>query len=483
VGIDPAFCIREGNMNLNKIILALAVGGLLLPVVHATEAVVNTTVTAEIAPAEIKQSDEDVTLVKAGVDTLDLIESKLKNYVANLKRSLEKNNKAHKAFVYSGSAEISVDKSNPNWAKFRERALGTAILNARKSYLETLNTSVENSTIAMLSYNNGLPAPTVSDFKSDSKLSSFVDKVVAVLDGKLDKDLKEMGIDPKQYNAAPPAIKRDLYKNAVVDQTFRSSYGDLSGMMLVKVYEEITESGQGTVGAVMVLSAKKRDQIKALVESNGQVGPDESRKNPKYSSIHDALVAQQDSLYLKSGTQIVYDAQGYPMIFAYGQSGVTYSASSIKRKIERKVAKGFAVNNAWANFSRTYNLSGDFSSKSSISQSSSETEKFELIADSVRSQSSGLTESLVEQMEEKASMHSSLQSMTGVSTEFDWRRKHPVTGQEMIGTVLVWHPKKIINAQNLADGKTETELDFEQNSDSTSSKGFESEDMFDAADF
>lgn len=469
-------------MKLNRILLSLALSGMVLPSVQAEE-VPNTTITAEVAVSEIEQSDKDVQLAEEDVDTLDIIEDKLENYVSKLKRKLDKQNKAHKAFVYSGSAEINVDKSNPNWAKFRERALEQAILSARKEYLQTLNTSVENSSIATLSKNNGLPAPTVDDFKSTSQVNNFIGKIVAVLDGKLDQELIEMGIDPTQYKAAPPSVKRELYKDSVVDQTSRSSYGDLSGMMLVKVYEEIQESGHGTIGAVMVLSAKKRDQIKALVESGGQVAPDEARKNPKYHSLYDALAAQKESLYLKSGTQVVYDAEGYPMILAYGQSGVTYSKSSTKRKIERKVAKSFALNNAWANFSRTYNLSGDFSSKTSTSKTVSESEQFELIVNAVRSKSSGLTESLVEQMEEKAAMHSSLQSMTGVSTEYDWRKKHPITGQEMVGTVLVWHPKKVTNAQNLASGKSETQLDVEQNTISNSSEGFESEDMFDAADF
>nr|VVV05747.1 hypothetical protein AW0309160_03230 [Aliivibrio wodanis] len=470
-------------MKLNKKIIAVILSGCLIPNTYAEESI-DTSVTAEIKAGDIeKASDKDVVLADSEHDTLTIVEDKLERYVLNIKRKLVKQNKAHKVFVYTGTAEINVDKSNPNWSKFRERALESALLNARKDYLETLNTSSENSIVSSFSKTNGLPKPTISDFKSESKMDNFLGKVIGVLDGKLDQELDKMGIDSKQFNAAPPSIKRDLYKEAVVDLNTRSSYGDLSGMTLVKLYEEIKDSGQGTIGVVMLLSAKKRDQIKALVESNGQVSPDTTRINANFTTLDDFLYAQKDSLYLKSGTQVIYDAQGLPMILVYGQSGIRYASSSSERKIERKTAKRFAVNNAWANFSRVYNLSGEFSGSSSTEVSSSKSEQFDLISDSIRTKSSGLTESLIERIEEKASMSSSLQGMTGVSIEFDWRRKHPITGHEMAGTVLVWHPTKIQHSQNLLSGKSEAELDRDVMGESNSSSSFESEDMFDAADF
>jgi hypothetical protein len=471
-------------MKINKLLVAMLAAGFAMPALAETEQVVDTKVTAEVTPEVAgEQSDKDVVQVENDVDTADVIEAKLEAYVSKMKRGIEKQGKQHKVFIYSGSAELDVDRNNPNWAKFRERALEKAILDARKSYLETLNTSFENNQIASMAYSNGLPAPTKDDFKTDSKMVGFLDKVVAVLDGKLDAELKDMGIDPKQYNAAPPAIKRDLFKESVAEQSVRSSYGDLSGMMVVKVFEEIRESGQGTIGAILVLSAKKRDQIKAMVDSDGDVAPQADKKNTKLTSIHDYLASRKNSLYLKSGTNIVYDAEGYPLIIAYGQSGVTYSSSSSKKKIERKVAKSFATNNAWANLSRAYNLNGDFENKTTSETQVSESEKFEFIADAVRSTSSSLTQNLIESVEERAAMSSAIKNMTGVSTEYEWRRKHPITGHEMVGTVLVWHPKKITNAKNMASGKSDEQLDIELDGPSGSIHSAESEDIFDAADF
>ena len=482
-------------MKFNKLLLAMMLTGAIAPAVLAEESVdttaaaseelVDTTTTAEV-PAEVlgEQSDKDVVQAEEDVDTLDVVEGKLDRYISKVKSSLEKSGKAHKVFVFSCTAELSVDRNDARWAKYRERALERAVLNARMSYLETLNTSVTNNVISSMTSNSGLPTPTEEDFKTDSKMEGFIDKVIAVIDGKLDSELEEMGIDPKQYNAATPSIKRDLYKQSVVEQTVRTSYGDLSGMVVVKQYEEITESGHGTIGVAMVLSASKRDEIKAMIESHGEVAPREEKANKQFASLHQMLSSKKESLYLKTGTDVLYDAEGYPMIIAYGQSGVTYSKSSTKKKIERKVAKKFATNNAWANLSRAYNLNGDLKNKTSVETQESESEKFELIVDSVRSTSSGLTQSLIESMEERAAMQSSIQNMTGVSVEYDWRRKHPVTGHEMVGSVLVWHPKKVTNAKNLASGKSEAQLDQAVQEEVAGSRhSAESEDTFDAADF
>ena len=470
-------------MKLNKLLIAMLLAGASFQTM-ASVTPLQSPQEPEVSQEVLgQQSDQDVVKAEPEADTLDLVEQKLKSYVGKVKASLEKQGKQHKVFVFSGTADLDIDVNDPNWSKKRERALEEAAFNARKSYLETLNTSVENSTISTTSYANGLPAPTVNDFKSNDRFTSYMNKVIAVLDGKLDSELEAMGIDSKQFKSQPPQIKRDLYKKSIIDQTERSSYGDLAGMMVVKVFEEVRESGQGTIGVAMVLSANKRDQVQAMVESEGQVQPQADKANTQFSNIHAMLSAQQDSLYLKSGTQIVYDAQGFPMIFAYGQSGVTYSNSSAKKRIERNVAKKFATNNAWASLARTYNLSGDFTGQTTSESQVSESEEFELILDSVRKKSAGLSENLIEKMNERAAMTSSIQSMTGVSPEFEWRRKHPVTGHEMVGTVLVWHPTKVTNAKNLASGKSEQDLDLGVTEPSDSVHSAESEDMFDAADF
>ncbi|ANS86449.1 hypothetical protein VSVS12_02700 [Vibrio scophthalmi] len=476
-------------MKMNKLMIALTMLGLAVPSMAQENQTVSTDkvvveVTEEVAG---KPSDADVSQVSEEVDTADVVEQKMADYVRKVKSSLVKQGKQHSVFVYSGSAEIAINRNDPRWTEFRTTALDKAVLETQKNYLKTLNTEVENNMLYSRTSQAGLPTPTKEDFMNETKMASFLDKVVAVLEGKLDAELEEMGIDPKEFQAAPPSIKRDLFKESVVKEVVRVSYGDLAGMMVIKVYEEIRDSGQGTVGVVMALSAEKRDQVRAMVESKGQVSPNKAKANAKFTSVYEMLYNQNDSLYLKVGTQIIYDNEGYPMLVSYGQAGVTYAQSAQRRKLERQTAKTFADNNAWASLAQTYNLSGDFRSSTSEENQVSETEQFDLMAEGVRNKSSGITNNLIKKVSESAAMTSSVQGMTGVSVEYEWRRKHPVIGHEMVGSVLVWHPKTIQSAVNMASGKTAYELntdaDMSLDGPAGSVNSAESEDMFDAADF
>ncbi|WP_277207768.1 DUF6844 domain-containing protein [Vibrio misgurnus] len=476
-------------MKNNKWMLALTVSCFALPVLaQETQSSLSNKVLIEVTSEVSGQpSDIDVVQVKDEVDTSDVIEQKMADYVRKIKSSLVTTGKQHSVFIYSGSAEIAVDRHDPRWTEYRAAALDKAVLAAQKSYLQTLNTDVENNVLYSRTSLSGLPTPTKEDFLNENKMASFLDKVVAVLEGKLDSELKAMGIDPRKFETAPPSIKRDLFKESVVKEAVRTSYGDLAGMMVIKVYEEIRDSGQGTVGVVMALSAEKREQVRAMVDSKGQIAPIKAKANPKFTSVYEMLYAQSESLYLKVGTQVMYDHQGYPLLLSYGQSGVTYAQSAQRRNLERQTAQIFATNNAWSSLAQTYNLSGDFRSATSEENQVSETEQFDLMAEGVRSKSSGITNNLIKKIAESAAMTSSVQGMTGVSVEYEWRRKHPVIGHEMVGSVLVWHPKTIQNAVNMASGKSaetlEIEADLGLDGPAGNMNSAESENMFDSADF
>lgn len=476
-------------MNFNKLVLALALSGFTFSTVAqetppSPESKIVVEVTADVAG---QPSDADVTKVNEDIDTADVIDEKIADYVRKIKQSLVKNGKQHSVFIYSGAAEIAVNRNDPRWSEYRAAALDKAVLEAQKDYLQTLNTDVENNVLYSKTSQAGLPTPTKEDFMNKNKMTSFLDKVVAVLEGKLDSELETMGIDPKKFEQASPSIKRDLFKESVVKEVVRSSYGDLAGMMVIKVYEELRDSGQGTVGVVMALSAEKRDQVRVMVDSKGQIAPLKAKANPEFMSVYEMLFAQNDSLYLKVGSQIVYDKEGYPLLVSYGQAGVTYTESSQRRKLERESAQTFATNNAWASLAQTYNLSGDFRSATSEENQVRESEQFDLIAEGVRSKSSGIANNLIKKISESAAMTSSVQGMTGVSVEYEWRRKHPITGHEMVGSVLVWHPKTIQSAVNMASGKSANELEMEADKSVAGPAGkvnsAESEDMFDSADF
>lgn len=486
-------------MKLNKSFTAILLAGMSLSGYATTEPsnVESSSMTEQSANdveiTNIESSsigEQSVKNVEVAVkDPADQIDEKISSYIQKVESSVAKAHKSHLIRFYSGTSSISIDKSDTEWANYRAEALNEAIFKARESYLRTLNRDSVRTEVRDYFKAKGLPEPQAEDFKNQSKIEQLLDKAVAVADGKLNKELKDMGINAKEFDAASPKKKQTLLKQYFGTKSITSAYGDLSGMFVTQTFEVIDENGKGSVGVVMALSATKRDKVVALIDSKGQVAADPQKANPNNSNLPAVFAAKKDTLFLKKGTELIYDAQGYPVLVAYGQAGVSYSSDSEERQIEREAAVEWADDDAWGALASTYNLSGDFSKESNKENTKIKENVFELAAgNNVRKNESGIQKNIMSTIKSSSTMVSSIKDMTGVSIEYKWRKPHPITGQEMVGVVLVWHPIKIRNAELMQSGKTAAEMDSSiaptNNAiGATKTSSFSSEDSFNVSDF
>ena len=236
----------------------------------------------------------------------------------------------------------------------------------------------------------------------------------------------------------------------------------MSGMFVIKTFESYTEDGKGVVGVVMAKSVSKRDKIKALVESKGQVKADPDRANPEYANVSVALAANPTP-YLEYGTTLEYDDKGYPMIISFGQAGVQYTEN--ERLLDKKIksATKQARSNAMANLAQAYNMSGDFISKILEERS----EKQELVhklasSNSVSTLDSGIVDSLRTITDESTRMTASVSGLNGLKTVNEWSMEHPVTGHTMVGVAVVWHPIQVQNGELMQSGRSAKQIEAAQ---------------------
>lgn len=467
-------------MKINKLLLAMICTGLSVSSL-ANESSVNIQVVTE---AELgTQSVENVAV--AVIDPADQVDEKVSTYIQSVEDRVNRAGKSHLIQFFKGTAHITVDKNNPEWSNYRSLALEEAVLNARESYLKTVNNDFVQDQVKDFFKAKGLPEPTASEFQNEGMLDQMINKAIAVVDGKLSQELKDMGINPSEFKAANPQKKQTLFKQYIGTKSMTTAYGDLSGMFVTQTFEVLDENGKGSVAVVMALSANKRDKVKALIESKGQIEPDPNRANPDNANIVAKLVSNK-ALFLEVGTDLWYDDKGYPMLISYGQSGVNYTTDPDEREIEREAAFGFAEDNAWGSLAATYNLSGDFSKESSKGQSKIKEKIFELASGSVRKSETDIQKKISSVIESSTAMTASIKDMTGVKVEHTWRQKHPITGKEMAGVVIVWHPVRIQTAEAMQSGKTAQQIDAAKPRNkkvATSSHSFESIDKFDVVDF
>ena len=446
---------------------------------------------ANAAEAEMvlpSQSADNVQ--QAQSDPADLTENAINDYMSDVQDRVAKAGKSHSIQFFSGQASLNINRNDPDWAIFREQAIQEAVIKARESYLTTLNRDVVQEQFREFFSSKGKPEPTAADFQSEAGVTSLLDKAILLAETMLDKELVEQGIEPATFKKATPQIKRDLFRDAIGTKTLSKAYGDLSGMTVQQVYEFIREDGTGHIGVVMALSAKKREHIRALVESDGRVEPIPARANPEFANVSAGL-ADIPEIYLEFGTKVFYDDKGYPMLVSFGQSGVRYTRDPDERDLEREDAHQFAIDNAYGALAATYNMNGDHVRESIQKSSKTKRETFDLVKDgSVRKNSGAVRKAIMRESEALSSMTASIQGLTGVSVHHKWRKKHPITGKEMSGVVVVWHPVTVKNAELMQSGKSAAEIEAimapnEPNAPQNGGKvqGRKSVDRFDPEDF
>lgn len=396
---------------------------------------------------------------QAESDPADLVEEAITNYISDVEARVAKAGKSHSIQFFSGKASLNINSNDPDWAIFREQAIKEAVIKARESYLTTLNREVVQEQFREFFSSKGQPEPTAADFQSESGVESLLDKAILLAETMLDSELIEQGIDPVSFKKATPEIKQDLFRDSIGTKTMTKAFGDLAGMTVQQVYEFIREDGTGHVGVVMALSARKREQIRALIESGGMVEPIPAKANSEFANVSEALAAITEP-YLEMGTKVFYDGKGYPMIVSFGQSGVRYTSDPDERDLEREDAHQFAVDNAYGALAATYNMNGDYARESIQGSSKTKQQTFEMLNDgSVRKNMGAVRKEIMRQSEALSNMTASIKGLTGVNVRHKWRKKHPITGKEMSGVVVVWHPITVQNAELMQSGKTATEIE------------------------
>jgi len=130
-------------------------------------------------------------------------------------------------------------------------------------------------------------------------------------------------------------------------------------------------------------------------------------------------------------------------------------------------------------------MSGDYFSKVSEQR----TEVQEVVhtlasSNSVSSMDPGVVETLRTVTNDATKMTASIKGLNGLRTMNKWEMTHPITGHEMVGVAVVWHPVYVRNAEAMQSGKTAKQIeDAQPKKDSGVITTQQSKSRFSAADF
>lgn len=369
-------------------------------------------------------------------DAYSYVEEKSRKYILEKRRKFATEGK--QVFIHSGTAVIKVKPTEAGWADARVLAYIEAQQKARESLLKQLDNNIKTNTIRSAFKTDKLPEFTLEEIQEQSKFEAILNKIVALTDVTLDTKLEEMGVDPSEYDAAPPSKRKKILENSITRNVITTSRADITGTQIMKSFEKTDANGRTAVSVVVATSNKKKNLLATLKKSKGNIEPTPSKAK---MSVEDYLEKHRSNLMYQIGTKLHWDERGYPVLLSFGMSGNNCNIADYDECISnREFSFLDAELNAWAHLSEAYNLTGSVDSKSSSTSIETNTATLTLRDDNNTELQKDPIAQVIKEIELTSKMTSSVKGLTGIQEATRWSVKHPVTNREINGVVLVWHP-------------------------------------------
>ncbi|BDX05916.1 DUF6844 domain-containing protein [Planctobacterium marinum] len=369
-------------------------------------------------------------------DAAAYVDEKAQQYIMSKRRKFATQNK--QVFMHAGTAIISLRPTEASWGDARVLAYTEAMQKAREAMLKQLYTSVAAETIRKSFKSNQLPEFSQEEIQTQSKFVALLDKLTALASATIDNELVELGIDPQEYDAAPPTKRKTMMQKAITQTVKTVSQGDITGTQIMKSYEKTDSNGNTAVSVVIATSNKKKNFLASLRKSKGNIAPEPGKaKMP----VLDYLDKHQDNLMYQIGTKIHWDEKGYPVLLSFGMAGNDCNPADYEECVDnREFSYLDAELNAFAHIAETYNLVGRVEASSSNTSDKSRTATA-ILNDSNETETQEQTVAkVIKEISQMSKVTSSVKGLVGLQQVKRWSSKHPVTNREVNGVVLMWHP-------------------------------------------
>lgn len=434
---------------IGSTLLALAVAGCIAPATYAQEAVNDQPVVSEL-----EMDTTAANIAKAArpqvTDPGMEIEALIEEFEAS---PLGQSFRDRPGVFYTTASTVVMAKpESRDWGNARVMAYKEALLKAQAKYVEHLGVSVRTESVSRLfDDKTQMPSFTEADLRASGKLGELFDKAVAVVGGKLDGELQEMGIDPEEFRAAPQEKRAQLFERSVAETTVTRARQTLTGVIPIKTFEAHNDDGDHAVAVAIVASSKFRQFVHDITQSKGDLAADPAKASPQ--PLLQMLRSDKRALINEFGIRRMYDEHGYPVLVSFGQASNPYRGDDYQQRADnRELSYAAAKASSYANFAYLFNATG--ASEQATSQKMSRQ-----TTGVVRAEGQDITESeeqtqeFIQTIDREISARGNISNLPGTRELFRWSEKHPLYGHEINGVVYIWHPLAEQNARELRDFK------------------------------
>lgn len=325
---------------------------------------------------------------------------------------------------YFGSAPVMFAKTNAAYGKTLSLAYTEAYMRAVTEFSRSMVLNTSNEVIQSAfadSSTNAREFPTLEG-TGRSDWESLYTKMLKLGQAKLDKALRELGVDPSKWDAVDPDQRKKLLENAVINKSTERTSLALGGINVVGNFVHEAADGQAAVGVVIAYSPAIEGVAQSL--AMGQKPAIQAVGQP----LDQQIPTDAEQLVDMYGPRLMIDDQG-PVIVAFSFWSPEQGPANFKSRY-REAAFRQAETEASAQIARFLSLS--FSGEL-------ETEKGGTSGlDVVKSGKDGsIADKTVSQITDRMSERNVARTsarLTGLQTVRRWIGQTP-DGHELVGVV------------------------------------------------
>ncbi len=330
--------------------------------------------------------------------------------------------------VVMKTAPVQLPSSNPDWIKARTIAVADAYVRAQSDYIAAQTQTIGTETVRQFTKGPDVPPEYREVPRSAGAAAGIIRKILGVANGRLDQELRDLGIDPQTYATAPEAQQTELLRNRLKQTVTRRAFGAVAGMAPVMTFEGSNGAGDYEVGVLAVASNQMADFARQVLSARGQFAPDAAK-----AADVARFYANPAELVHQFGVRRCFDQQGLPVILSFSQWGSSYRGNDPAMAANyRDAARSQAIAQADGQIADFLKGSASFEASDTTGQEIARVAS--VLPDSTSEQ---ITKEVSDTVREAFKRIASVQ-ISGVRSLYTWTGRHPASATPILGVIRMW---------------------------------------------
>jgi len=330
---------------------------------------------------------------------------------------------------------VRLRPDNPEWVKERTITYERAVLNAQKKFVVAQGLTLTAESVSQLLRAGSQEPPPFRRESLDrpGALPDLTRRILAVARGRLDNELRELGIDPADLNRVPEPQRHIQLANRLRITSVERAFGELVGFSPIQTFEAHDGQGNFYVGVVLAGSHRRKAVAAQILSQRGQF---QANPDPAVRTRIRSLVANRNALVDDFGVRLLDDDNGLPILVSFAQWGVSYvGGDRMRADLERDAAESQVRSLADRQIAEFLAASAEFRKAGDI-QGNTEVASRRHADNYIEQEAT--TSTIVDQMDQTIRRRAQINNLPGIHTLSSWTARHPDTNRPIVGCVRAW---------------------------------------------